>query len=73
MFGWKPRWLAVGNLAINLDHVSYFGENRRDAGTVEVEVVFSNPDLSCVLHGVTVGEIHYFLKHGKPRKRKAAK
>jgi hypothetical protein len=70
MFGHKPRWMRAGNFVINLDHVDYFA--RRDPNIVEV-FSFKQLNPQFVLEGVTLDDIHYFLKHGKPRKRKAAK
>ena len=69
LFDKKPRWLKSGEYLINLDQVEYFAGTQKDDGT----------SISCIggryifLHGVTLDDIHYFLKHGRPRKRKALK
>jgi hypothetical protein len=70
MFGHKPRWLRHGDNLINLDHVSDFetsGKERRD-----VKVLFDDTE-SLILSGITLDDIHYFLKKGKPRTREALK
>jgi hypothetical protein len=71
MFGWKPRWLRHGEHLINLDHINCFETNQQDKDAVTI--FFNGSPSLCVLHGVTIADIHYFLKHGKLRKREAAK
>ncbi|MDR2923466.1 MAG: hypothetical protein LBU85_09020 [Treponema sp.] len=71
MFCRKTRWLRHGETIINLDHVAEFATNRQNRN--DVDVYLNGLNLISVLHGITLADIHYFLKYGKPRKRKAAK
>jgi len=68
LFNKKPRWLRHGNQLITLHHVARFEEY----GPNGVLVYFINME-TCVLEDITLDDIHYFLKHGGPRKRKALK
>jgi len=66
MFGRKPRWLRHGGNLICLDRVDDFARVEND-----VRVFFHNDPNYTVLSDITLDDIHYFLKHGRPRKRKA--
>ena len=65
MFRRKPRWLYTSDHVINLDHVKCFYQERE-----KVVAVCYDATLTTELHGITLDDIAYYLKHGKPRRRK---
>jgi hypothetical protein len=71
MFGRKPRWLRHGYHLINLGRVDYFETSGKDINAVNV--FFKGTATLCVLHGITLADIHYFLKKGRPRRGKPEK
>jgi len=69
LFNKKPRWLRVDGIIINLDRVSFFARGTADKN--DTGVVFNDTKEPIRLRNTTLDDIHYFLKHGRPRKRKA--
>jgi len=68
MFGRKqPRWLKNNGYLINLDHVEFFAQTKKGKTVARIRERF------IFLHGVTLDDITYFLKHGKPRKKREGK
>jgi hypothetical protein len=65
MFNKKPpRWLRHGDYVINLDKVEAFRRQSADS----VNVFFTGEDTAHItLRGISLDDIHHFLKHGKPR------
>jgi hypothetical protein len=62
----KPCWLRHGERLINLENVDYFETNQQPKG--DAVNVFFRSSTFCVLRGISLDDIHYFLKHGRPRK-----
>lgn len=60
----KLRWLNMGHSIINLDNVNAFHQ-----ANDEVTVSF-NGGGSAVYTGITIDEIHHYLKYGKPKLRR---
>jgi hypothetical protein len=63
LFRRRQRWLRYGGYIISLDRVYCFSEYNSG-----VWVCFSCDKEPLRLEGVTLDELEYFLKHGKPRK-----
>jgi hypothetical protein len=65
MFNRKPPgWIRAGKFLAPLDIVAYFHE-----GKDFTRVIFRGNISPVELYGVTLDDIHHYLKHGKPRKR----
>jgi hypothetical protein len=62
----NPRWLRYDGYTINLDKDDFFRHPEHN----KVEVFLSGSETPCVLNGITLSDIDYFLKHGKLPKGK---
>jgi len=63
LFRRKPRWLRSKDCLINLDKVESFIKDIDG-----VIAFFDGGHGSRLLRDITLDDIHYVLKHGKPRK-----